>query len=836
MSEKSTHSSETGQAGYDFAAIESKWQQRWEEKRQFAAPAKSRDPFYMLVMFAYPSGDIHMGHFRNYIIGDAVAHYQRMQGKQVLHPFGWDAFGLPAEQAAIKHNLPPREWTLKNIEVSRNTLKKVGISYDWEREVISCMPEYYKWNQWIFLKLFERGLAYRKESIVNFCETCNTVLANEQVQADGTCWRCDQQVGKRKLLQWYFKITDYAERLLAGLERINWPERVKSMQRNWIGKSVGAELTFALENSDLKISIFTTRPDTTYGVTFMAVAPEAELLEKLDIPADRRAAVDEYIAKALRKTEVERQADTEEKDGVYTGLNAINPLSGEKVQIWVGDYVLASYGTGVVMGVPAHDQRDFLFAKKYDIPIRVVIKPQGGDKPDPAEMTEAFVELGEMCNSGRFDGKCGQDAIEAVIDFAKEQGIGNAKINFRLRDWLISRQRYWGTPIPIIHCDHCGEVPVPFEDLPVKLPDDIEDYIPKGRSPLADIDAWVNVVCPTCGGQAKRDADTMDTFVDSSWYQLRYCDNRNAESIFDSELVNSWNPVDFYVGGIDHATGHLIYTRFFAKFLHDLGLLDFDEPAQELFNLGWVQDENGLKMSKSRGNLVSPMQLMADHGVDNSRLAMFFQAPADKDIPWSTRTLTGIERFTGRLYRCFQQVSECRERPDLSRKLNPEELSPAAADLYIRLNQTIQKYSQDFTRKQYNTCVAALMEFLGNYQSAELPADLTAKYLIAKTIQLLAPLAPHLAEEGWEMLSMGGSVFESNWPQPDPAALKFDTITVAVQVNGKVRGQLEIDRSAAESDIREAALAHENVSRHIEGKEIKKFIYVKEKLVSIVVK
>lgn len=821
---------------YDYAAIEKKWQAHWTESRLFATPAKARDPFYMLVMFAYPSGDIHIGHFRNYIIGDAMAHYQRMHGKQVMHPFGWDAFGLPAEQAAIKHNLPPKEWTLSNIEVSRNTLKKVGISFDWDREVISCLPDYYKWNQWIFLKLFERGLAYRRESIVNFCETCNTVLANEQVLSDGTCWRCENPVGKKKLLQWYFKITEYAEQLLEGLERIDWPDRVKAMQRNWIGKSVGAELNFKLENGDTNIPIFTTRPDTTYGVTFMAVAPEAELLDKLEIPAERQEAVKAYIAQALRKSEVERQADTDEKDGVFSGLYAINPLSGEKVQIWIADYVLASYGTGVVMGVPAHDQRDFLFAKKYDIPIKVVIKPAGGSPADPAEMTEAYVEPGEMCNSGRFDGKVGQEGMQAVIEFAKEQGIGAAKINFRLRDWLISRQRYWGTPIPIIHCEHCGEVPVAYEDLPVKLPDDIKDFIPKGRSPLEDVTDWVNVACPNCGEPARRDPDTMDTFVDSSWYQLRYCDNRNDESIFDSERVNCWNPVNLYVGGIDHATGHLIYVRFITKFLHDLGLIDFDEPATRLFNHGMVLDDVGRKMSKSLGNVVSPMQLLADHGVDNSRLAMYFTAPSEKEIPWSGKTLTGIERFTTRLYRTIVETAALPGEFELGHTFTEAEITASEWNLYIHLNQTIQHFAEDFERLQFNTCVAALMEFYGNLTAVEFQNSAFQKYVVARLVQLLAPLAPHLAEESWERFGFTESVFNSTWPEVDPAALKFDTITVAVQVNGKVRGEIQIDRTATEDVVRETATAQENVARHLAGKEIKKFIYVKEKLVSIVVK
>jgi leucyl-tRNA synthetase len=827
---------DTAARSYDFAAIEAKWQQRWEERRQFATPEVGEDSFYMLVMFAYPSGDIHIGHFRNYIIGDAVAHYQRMQGKQVFHPFGWDAFGLPAEQAAIKRGLAPRDWTLQNIEVSRNTLKKVGISFDWEREVTSCLPEYYKWNQWIFLKLFERGLAYRRESIVNFCETCNTVLANEQVLADGSCWRCENQVGKKKLLQWYFKITEYAERLLEGLERINWPDRVKAMQRNWIGKSEGSELTFKLESGDLEIPIFTTRPDTTFGVTFMAVAPEAELLERLEIPAEKQQAVADYIAQALRKSEVERQADTDEKDGVFTGLYATNPLSNERVQIWVADYVLASYGTGVVMGVPAHDQRDFLFAKRYDIPIRVVIKPPGEAAANPEEMTEAYIEPAEMCNSGQFDGRVGREAMTAVTEFAAEQGIGRAQINYRLRDWLISRQRYWGTPIPIIHCDDCGEVPVPVEKLPVKLPDEIENFIPKGRSPLEDVSDWVNVACPKCGKQARRDADTMDTFVDSSWYQLRYCDNKNQEAIFDSKRVNSWNPVGLYVGGIDHATGHLIYIRFITKFLHDLGLIDFDEPATRLFNHGMVLDDSGRKMSKSFGNVVSPMDLIAEHGVDNSRLAMYFTAPSEKEIPWSGNTLTGIERFTARLHRTIQIAAEHAAVADLSRRYTKAELTEVEWLAYVHLNRTIARIAEDFERLQFNTCVAALMEFHGNLSEVAFQDEGFRKYLVARMVQLLAPLAPHLAEESWELLGFRDSIFVSSWPKADLDATKFDLVTVAIQVNGKVRGQIEIERTATEEQVREAALAQDNVARHLSDKEIKKIIYIKAKLVSIVAK
>jgi leucyl-tRNA synthetase len=823
-------------SGDDFAAIESKWQRLWQERNQFRTPAPSNDKFYMLVMFAYPSGDIHMGHFRNYIIGDAMAHYQRMHGKGVLHPFGWDAFGLPAEQAAIQRNLHPNDWTLSNISVSRNTLQKVGISYDWGREVVSCLPDYYRWNQWIFLKMYERGLAYRKESIVNFCPTCNTVLANEQVQADGTCWRCENPVTKKKLLQWYFKITHYAERLLDGLEKIDWPDRVKAMQRNWIGKSQGCEIIFKLPDDSVEIPIFTTRPDTTFGVTFMAVAPEAELLEKLNIPKDRQAAVQAYIEKSLQRSEVERQADTEEKDGVFTGLYAINPLSGDKVQIWVADYVLASYGTGVVMGVPAHDQRDFLFARKYDIPIKVVITKPGTTPHNPAEMTEAYIELGEMCNSGQFDRLAGEKAVDAVIDYVAKQGLGGRKINYRLRDWLISRQRYWGTPIPIIHCEKCGEVPVPYEQLPVELPLGDIDYIPKGRSPLADATDWVNVKCPKCGDPARRDPDTMDTFVDSSWYFLRYCDNRNSKEIFDSRKVNSWCPIDLYVGGIDHATGHLIYFRFFTMFLHDLGLTDFDEPATKLFNHGWVKDEIGRKMSKSLGNVVSPMQLMAEHGVDNCRLAMFSFAPADKEVFWSDKTLTGVERFTQRFYRVVQEAAGHPAKVDTDDTIDLAELSETQRDIYILLNQTIKRVEEDLLRMQFNTCVAAFMEFLGKLTSADIRTDAFLKYVMARTVQILAPIAPHLAEECWQMLGNERSVFESTWPQYDRNAVKFDVVSVAVQINGKVRGQIEVDRKLNEAAVREAALAQPNVSRYVEGKEITKFIYVKEKLVSIVVK
>ncbi len=837
---RSSKGSETEQRlAYDFSEIEPKWQRFWEAEQVFKAPEKPKkdDKYYLLVMFAYPSGDIHMGHFRNYIYGDAIVRQKWMQGKEVLHPFGWDAFGLPAEQAAIKRGLHPAEWTMKNIGVSRDTLKKVGISFDWSREVTTCLPEYYRWSQWIFLKMYERGLAYRKDSLVNFCPTCNTVLANEQVEADGNCWRCGDRVVKKRLNQWFFKITEYADRLLQSLDELpGWPDRLKAMQRNWIGKSIGCEINFKLENSEIEIPVFTTRPDTIFGVTFMAIAPEAELLEKLDIPADRKEAVEQYIQKAIAKSEIERQAETDDKDGVFTGLYAINPFNGEKVQLWVADYVLASYGTGVVMAVPAHDQRDFVFAKKYGIPMKVVIKPEDGEAPNVAEMTEAYVEKGAMVNSGDFDGAVGQKAIEQVTDFAEQKGIGRRKVNFKLRDWLLSRQRYWGTPIPIIHCEKCGEVQVPYEQLPVELPMEGVDYIPKGRSPLADAEAWVNVACPKCGGPAKRDADTMDTFICSSWYMLRYVDNKNEQAPFDVEKANLWFPIDMYIGGITHATGHLIYFRFFTKFLHDLGMLEYDEPAERVFNHGMVMDSQGVTMSKSRGNVVSPIELIAERGVDVTRLAMYFAAPADREMPWTAEGLVGVERFLNKFYRLIEGAATAGGAIDIEKRFDSNSFSGEQKAVYIRLNQTIKKLTEDIENLQFNTAVAAIMEFLGNFDPAKIEDEEFSRIVTARVVQLIAPMAPHFAEEAWRMLGFEGSIFHSTWPAFDENAVQFDTVTVVVQINGKVRDQLEVDREISEEAIKELAFAREKVQKNIEGREVVKAIYVKGKLISLVVR
>jgi len=820
---------------YDFKEVEKKWQQHWADTELYKAP-ENPDPdnkFYMLVMFAYPSGDIHMGHFRNYIIGDAVARKQMMLGKDVLHPFGWDAFGLPAENAAIKRGIHPGEWTKKNVGISRQTLQKVGISFDWSREVNSSQPDYYKWTQWLFIQLFEKGLAYRKHGLVNWCPNDQTVLANEQV-VDGCCERCDTPVEKREQVQWYFKITDYADELTDHLDKVpNWPDNLKTMQREWIGRSYGTEIDFVIEETGEKLPVFTTRPDTIFGVTFMAVAPEAELLKRLNLEGEYARKVEEYKKTATLRSDIERAAVTGEKDGVFTGKYAINPLNGEKVQLWVADYVLAGYGTGAVMAVPAHDTRDFAFAKKYDIPINVVIHPDENTTLDVSEMDDAFTDPGPMVNSGQFDGLSGAEAKNAVTKHCEEKLIGRSQTNYKLKDWLISRQRYWGCPIPIIHCPNCGEVPVPEPDLPVELPM-TENFMPKGRSPLADVDSYMNVSCPKCGGPAQRDPDTMDTFVCSSWYYMRYCDPHNDTAVFDPEKANGYLPIDLYVGGITHATGHLIYYRFFHKFLRDLGLLKTDEPTIETCCLGMVMDSDGAVMSKSKGNVVPPMPLMEEHGVDVSRLAMFFTAPTEKEVLWNNATFTGIEKFF--FNRLWPMGSYIRgSNPNLNVMLDRNALNGYERDIYIKLNQTIQRCSDDIDRLQFNTAIAALMELTRDYDSQQITNDQLNDYIILKTIQMVAPLAPHLAEELWQMCGQTGSVFKSAWPKYDPNALVADSIEVAVQVNGKLRGTVTVPVDSDQEVVEKAAFENEKVKSHTEGKTIRKIIFVKGKILNIVV-
>ncbi len=820
---------------YNFKEIEAKWHKYWQDQQLYKAPDfPKKEKYFVLVMFAYPSGDIHMGHFRNYVIGDAVARHQMMLGKDVLHPFGWDAFGLPAERAAIQRGLHPSEWTFKNIEISRATLQKTEISYDWSREVTSCNPDYYKWTEWMFLRLFEKGLAYRKKGWVNWCPEDKTVLANEQV-VNGVCERCKTPVEKKEQEQWYFKITAYADRLVDDLDKLkDWPENVKTMQREWIGRSVGAEIDFIIKETGEKLPIFTTRPDTIFGVTYMAIAPESPLVDRLHLDENFKKQVEDYKRQVLLRSEIDRTSTVGEKDGVFTGKYAVNPFTGEDIPLWVADYVLAGYGTGAVMAVPAHDSRDFLFAKKYNLPIKIVIQPTDGTKFDLASTKDAYVDYGVMVNSGEFDGLTGGDAVAKVTSYAEKEGIGRKKINYKLRDWLISRQRYWGAPIPIIHCPHCGIVAVPDEQLPVILPD-VKNFLPKGRSPLADLPEYMNVSCPKCGGAAQRDPDTMDTFVCSSWYYLRYADPHNDKVPFDKAKAAAWMPIDKYIGGITHATGHLIYFRFFQKFLKDLGWVNDDEPALELFNHGMVMDSKGEVMSKSKGNTVSPIKPMQERGIDITRLAMFFTAPSDKEIIWSEDCLTGVEKFV--INRFYPMAEHYRgTTPNLKQYFNQADLSDYDRDVYIKLNRTIKKVNDDYNRLQFNTAISALMELVRDFDSSKISNDRLNDFVILKTILMIAPMAPHLAEEMWHFCGQNDSVFRGNWPGFDPQAVRFDMVSIAIQINGRVRGEITVPRDAAENEVIKLASEDPKVAGYLAGKSLIKKIYIPNKLINLVVK
>jgi len=826
----------------DFKAIDGKWQARWEESGLFDTPG-SPDPakkFYLLEMFAYPSGDIHIGHFRNYTIGDVVWRYLRMRGKEMLHPFGWDAFGLPAEQAAIKRGIHPSQWTEGNIATGRRTLQRLGISYDWDREVVTCRPDYYKWTQWVFLKLLERGLAYQEEGTVNWCTKCNTVLANEQVSAEGRCWRHpDTVVEKRHLKQWYFKITEYAQRLLDDLGELEglWPESTLAMQRNWIGRSTGAEIVFEVVETGDPMPIFTTRPDTVYGVTFMAIAPDARLMRKLLPLCPNREAVEEYASKAMLKPEIERTSGEMEKDGVDTGLHVRNPFNGEEVPLYVADYVLAGYGSGAVMAVPAHDQRDFEFARKYGIPVKPVIRPADAPPLDGKTMTEAYVDDGIMHDSGPFDGTPNREGIKKTAAYAAEKGFGKETVTFKLRDWLLSRQRYWGAPIPVIHCPSCGVVPVPEKDLPVLLPE-VEDFIPKGRSPLEDVEAFMNTACPKCGGEARRDPDTMDTFVCSSWYQFRYVDPKNDRAPWDKEKIEQWMPVDLYIGGNEHATGHLIYFRFITKVLHDAGWVPVKEPVKKLFHHGMVYDEKGEVMSKSKGNVVSPVVLIDEWGVDVPRTAMLFFAPPDREILWSNKGMVGAKRFLARAAALVDRVVEAGggfsgpECPRYPWSEAAEEEKP----LLRKLHQTVKKVTGDMEAIQFNTAIAALMELMNEVGEGPEKLDSPlAVHLAGTLVKLLAPFAPHLAEELWERLGGAYSVFEREWPSFEEAACLEDTVTVAVQVKGKLRGTLEVPRGTSREALLGMVYADERLANYAGAKEdLKKVIYVPDRILNLV--
>ncbi|MFO7651686.1 MAG: leucine--tRNA ligase [bacterium] len=827
---------ERGLVSYPAREIEARWQAYWDEQKTFRTSPEPKRKFYVLVMFFYPSGDVHMGHCRNYVIGDVLCRFRRMQGYDVLHPFGWDSFGLPAENAAIAHGNHPSYWTFESIDTARRSLKLLGIGYDWDREVTTCLPEYYRWNQWLFIKFHERGLAYRKEASVNWCPSCQTVLANEQVD-EGRCYRCKATVDKRKLTQWFLKITEYAQALLDGIDTLDrWPEPVKVMQRNWIGRSEGVEVDFTLEpgtgetGPGARIPIFTTRPDTLWGVTFLALAPDAPLAETIAKGTEREAAVQEFCRRVVMRPEIERVAATADKEGVFTGRYAINPVNGERVPIYIADFVLASYGTGMIMAVPAHDQRDFEFARKYDIPVKVVIRPPDSPTPDPRSLSAAYTEVGVMTDSGPFDGTRSDEGINKVSNWLDEKKLGRRVVNYRLKDWLVSRQRYWGTPIPMVHCPHCGVVPVPYEQLPVLLPESVKDYKPKGKSVLEGVEEFINTVCPKCGGAARRDPDTMDTFVDSSWYYLRYTDAHNEQLPFAPEQANKWLPIDEYIGGIEHACGHLIFFRFFHRALKDMGMLATAEPCRTLHTQGMVS-LNGVTMSSSKRVGVWVGEFTQTHGADTARLTALFAAPPEKPMDWTDDLVTGVTRFLNRVWRIFEDNPGAArlERPDTAR------LSAAEKRLYIQLNQVIAKTASDCEAFQFNTAIAAQMEFLNELAAFEDRTSAVFGYALGQLVLLLAPFAPHICEELWHRIRPGaGSLVDERFPEPDPEFLKFDDIELGVQVDGKLRDRLTVARGAAEADVKAKALACPGIAAFIAGRKVAKVIYVKDRLVSIV--
>jgi leucyl-tRNA synthetase len=813
---------------FDHSRIEKKWRDYWNKRNLFRTAKDPRNKFYNLVMYAYPSGDIHMGHCKNYVIGDVYARYMMRKGYDVLHPFGWDAFGLPAENQAIKIGIHPEKWTLDNIRISDESLKLLGISYDWDREIITCLPEYYKWTQWMFLLLYKRGLAYKKEAYVNWCPGCQTVLANEQV-IEGHCYRsnCQSLIEKRRLNQWFFKITDYAEQLLGSIDKLDgWPDSVKAMQRNWIGKSVGCDIVFKVADSDITFRVFTTRPDTVYGVTFMSIAPEHPAVDDLVKGTSFEQDVRSYREAATKKTERERIE--KEKDGVATGRYAVNPMNGERIPIFVADYVLLEYGSGVVMGVPAHDERDFQFAKKYDLPIRVVINPPG-QRLDAESMTESYEDAGIMTNSSEFTGLDSDTGAKAITDVLARKQLGGPSVNYRLKDWLISRQRYWGAPIPIIHCERCGMVPVPDKDLPVLLPKEITDFVPRGKSPLAAVDEFINTVCPNCGGGAKRDPDTMDTFVCSSWYFLRYLDPHNDDIFCAKSKADQWLPIDHYIGGgSEHATGHLIYFRFFTKVLYDAGYISIEEPAKNLFNVGMVL-KNGEVMSKSRQNVVPVGQFVNRHGADVARLTILFAAPPDREMEWSDEGVTGAERFLNRMYRIVvEHKDKIVARPPIA-------VGADAEELYIKINQTIAKVTSDLESFKYNTAIAALWELL-NALYVEEPHGEVFGFGIYALIHLLSPFAPHIADELWSISGGSGSMVEQPWLQHDENFTRSRTMTIVVQVNGRVRSHIMVEGDISEDQVSRMAFDDSKVKRHLEGKDVRKTIYVPGKILNIVAK
>ncbi|MCL4839681.1 MAG: leucine--tRNA ligase [Thermoanaerobaculia bacterium] len=818
-------------SSYDHRAIEAKWQERWERQRLAEVDVRvAKSKYYMLMMFPYPSGDrLHVGHGRNYILGDALYRYLRMRGRRALNPMGWDSFGLPAENAAIQRGVHPRDWTLENIRVMKQQFRRWGILYDWSKEITSCQPEYFRWNQWIFLRMLERGLAYRKRAGVNWCPSCRTVLANEQV-SEGSCERCGSGVEQRDLEQWFLRITDYAERLLAGLDDLpGWPEKVKLMQRNWIGRSTGAEISFAAPSVGEAVRVFTTRPDTLHGATFLVLAPEHPLVEGLVAGHPRREEIAAWIARVRNTPRILREGEGAPKEGLDLGAQALNPATGEPIPIWIANYVLPDYGTGAIMAVPAHDQRDFEFARAHGLPIRLVyVAPDGPQTA--AELTEAIPDRGRIRGCGDFDGlEPGEEAVARFVGWLEANGWGRGQVSYRLRDWLISRQRYWGTPIPVVYCDACGMVPVPDDELPVLLPYDVE-FTGREGNPLARHEEFVRATCPRCGAAARRETDTMDTFVDSSWYYLRYLSPRDGQRIFDSEVANRWAPVDQYIGGIEHAILHLLYARFVCRVLHDFGLVGFEEPFPNLFNQGMItrfSERTGRveKMSKSRGNTVSPDPIIDEMGADTERVYTLFLGPPEAEVEWSDEALAGPHRFLQRLWRLAERIDEA---PPTG-VVDPE--------LERARHEAIQRVTRDLDRFKFNTAVSALMELINVLSRAveeRSASKLACEQALETLVQLLHPFAPHVTEEIWERRGHSESLLESDWPAWDESRLRRARVTVVVQVDGKLRDRVEVDAEASERDHREVALGSARVREHLAGREVARVVVVPGRLVNVV--
>ena len=821
---------------YDFTEIEAKWQKIWAEEDAFkTVEDDSKEKYYVLEMFPYPSGKLHMGHVRNYSIGDVIARYKKMAGFNVLHPMGYDSFGLPAENAAIQHNAEPAKWTFDNMDEMDKQLASMGLSYDWDRKVATCTPEYYKWTQWLFIQFYKKGLAYKKDNPVNWCPSCQTVLANEQV-VDGKCERCKTEVTKKNLSQWYLKITDYADRLLGNLEKLEgWPDKVKTMQRNWIGKSYGANINFEIKDTDKVLEVFTTRADTLFGATYMVMSPEHPFVNELVAGRPEEAAVEAYQEKARRMSDIERTSTSNEKTGVFIGRYAVNPVNGKEIPIYISDYVLMGYGTGAIMAVPAHDQRDFDFAKAFGLDIIPVVDPED-PSIDLYDLKEAFVAEGKMINSGQFDGMNNKEAIPAMIEWLNEKGIGDKTVNFRLRDWLISRQRYWGAPIPMIWCDECGWVPEKEENLPVLLPTDVE-FTGKGESPITTSKTFVDTVCPCCGRPAKREVDTMDTFLDSSWYFLRYCDPHNEGAPFSKEKADYWMNVDQYIGGVEHAILHLMYARFFQMFLHDIGLCKEEEPFRNLLTQGMVI-KDGAKMSKSLGNVVSPAEIQARYGSDTARLFILFAAPPEKELDWSDEGVEGSYRFLNRVYRLvYEYINDIRGDADVPAAYKAANAADKSLD--FMMNTSIKKVTEDAGgRFNFNTAIASIMELVNEmykYKNGDINLPLFNK-AIETLLTLLNPFCPHITEELWSQLGHEDRLYNRAWPECDESALVKDEVQIILQINGKLKDKMMLPNNSEKEVVEGAARASDRFKEATEGREIVKVIYVPNKIINFVVK